>query len=46
MVASAVLGGFIFIIWGFIKFPRQLRRDIEQFRERQQSAGKHTDWKP
>ena len=46
MIASAVLGGFIFIIWGFITFPRKLRRDIEQFRERQQSAGKHNEWKP
>ena len=46
MVASAVLGGFIFIIWGFVKFPQQLRRDLQQFRERQQITWKHDDWKP
>jgi hypothetical protein len=46
MVAAAVLGGFIFIIWGFVTFPGQLRRDLQQFRERQQSTWKHNDWKP
>ena len=46
MVIVGVAGGFLFIAWGFITFPREIIKSLREFRKRQQSTWKRPDWKP
>ena len=46
VTAVGVIGGGIFVLWGFVTFPREIHKNIEAFRERNQKTWKRPDWKP
>jgi hypothetical protein len=46
VTATGVLAGFIAIALGLLAAPREMGREIKEFRESQQKTWKRPDWKP
>jgi hypothetical protein len=46
ILVIGIVGGFLFIIWGFITAPREIMRNLRAFRERERSKWRRDDWKP